>query len=96
MLDGGLNAGIPAVLLGRKAGHRTDKSKNSYIQNKDVTNCATNIALSRVGAGLAPNYQEILDKIVKEDSLALALAQAQKVNAEGKGLNKDKEDKDQS
>ena len=91
MLDGGLDAGIPEVLLGRKAGHRTDKSKNSYIQNKDVTHRATNIALSRVGAGLAPNNQEILDKIVKEDSLALA--QAQEVNAEGRGLNKDKAEK---
>ena len=84
MMDGGLDAGIPEVLLGRKAGHRTDKSKNSYIQNKDITHRATNIVLSRVGAGLNPNYQEVLEKIVEEDRIALAGL----VDAQGKETEK--------
>ena len=78
MMDGGLDAGIPEVLLERKAGQRTDKAKNSYIQNKDVTHRATNITLSRVGRGLNPKYQEILNKLVQDDSDALAGAVANK------------------
>ena len=85
MLDGGLDAGIPEVLLGRKAGHRTDKSKNSYIKNKDVTHRATNITLSRVGAGLNANYQEILNKILKEDEQTLA----KKVSKRGEAKEKE-------
>ena len=38
MLDGGLDCGIPQVILGQ----RTDKSKNSYFKNKDTTHRATN------------------------------------------------------
>ena len=86
MMDGGLDAGIPEVLLERKAGQRTDKAKNSYIQNKDVTHRATNITLSRVGRGLNPKYQEILNKLVQEDSDALAGAVANKG-----GLSKEKD-----
>ena len=67
MMDGGQDAGIPETILGRKAGHRSEHSKRSYIQNKDITHRATNIVLSRVGAGKTANYQDVLNKLMTAD-----------------------------
>ena len=74
MMDGGQDAGIPDIILGRKAGHRSDHSKRSYIQNKDITHRATNIVLSRVAAGKTANYQEVLNKLKTADELDIEKA----------------------
>ena len=74
MMDGGQDAGIPETILGRKAGHRSDHSKRSYIQNKDITHRATNIVLSRVGAGKTANYQDVLNKLKTADEVDIEKA----------------------
>ena len=50
--------------------NRSDHSKRSYIENKDITHRATNIVLSRVAAGEKPNYQEVLNKLQTADDEA--------------------------
>ena len=67
-LDGGLDCGVPEVLLGKLAGQRSHHAKDSYIHKKDTTHKAANIAVSRAAAGKAANYQEILMEVVEEDS----------------------------
>ena len=82
MLDGGQDAGVPDTILGRKAGHRSDHSKRSYIENKDITHRATNIVLSRVAAGGKPNYQEVLNKLQTADDEAEKAAVSEKFEVE--------------
>ena len=67
MLDGALDSNIPEVLVGKLAGQRSNHAKSSYIQKKDTTHRAANIALSRVGAGLEADYVEILSEVIKGD-----------------------------
>ena len=67
-LDGGLDNGVPEVLLGKLAGQRSHHAKDSYIHKKDTTHKAANIAVSRAAAGKAANYQEILMEVVVEDN----------------------------
>ena len=78
MLAGGQDAGVPDTILGRKAGHRSNHSKRSYIENKDITHRATNIVLSRVAAGEKPNYQEVLNKLQTADDEAEKAAVSEK------------------
>ena len=67
-LDGGLDNGVPEVLLGKLAGQRSHHAKDSYVHKKDTTHKAANIAVSRAAAGKAANYQEILMEVVMEDN----------------------------
>jgi hypothetical protein len=82
MLDGGQDAGVPDTILGRKAGHRSDHSKRSYIQNKDITHRATNIVLSRVAAGERTNYQDVLNKLQMADDDAEKASVSEKSQVE--------------
>jgi hypothetical protein len=71
MLDGALDSDIPEVLVGKLAGQRSNHAKSSYIEMKDTTHRAANIALSRVGAGLEADYKEILSKVIESDKKIL-------------------------
>ena len=67
MMDGGLDAGIPEIILGRMAGQKSEASKANYIANKDITHRAASITLSRVSAGIKANYQSILQSLQDEE-----------------------------
>ena len=67
-LDGGLDVGVPEVILGKLAGQRSHHAKDSYIHKKDTTHRAANIAVSRAAAGKPANYQEILTEVIEEDN----------------------------
>ena len=78
MLDGALDSNIPEVLVGKLAGQRSNHAKSSYIEMKDTTHRAANIALSRVGAGLEADYKEILSKVIESDKKILEQAKSER------------------
>ena len=67
LVEGALDSGMLETMVGKLAGHRSNEAKASYVEKKDVTTRAATIAVSRAGAGLQANYQEILEKIQAED-----------------------------
>ena len=67
LVEGALDSGMPETMVGKLAGHRSNEAKASYVEKKDVTTRAATIAVSRAGAGLQANYQEILEKVQAED-----------------------------
>lgn len=67
LVEGALDSGMPETMVGKLAGQRSNEAKASYVERKDITTRAATIAVSRAGAGLTANYQEILKKVQAED-----------------------------
>ena len=78
LLDGGLDNGVPEVLVGKLAGQRSHHAKDSYIHKKDTTHRAANIAVSRAGAGLDADYGKILKDLKQGDRDKLNIIESKK------------------
>ena len=87
LVEGALDSGMPETMVGKLAGHRSNEAKASYVEKKDVTTRAATIAVSRAGAGLQSNYQEILEKVQAEDDEEIeAIKQSSKEGLKRAGL----------
>merc|ERR1719341_2294203 len=86
LVEGALDSGMPETMVGKLAGQRSNEAKASYVEKKDVTTRAATIAVSRAGAGLKANYQEILEKVQAQDDEEIeAIRRSSKEGVKGAG-----------
>merc|ERR1719341_3240019 len=92
LVEGALDSGMPETMVGKLAGQRSNEAKASYVEKKDVTTRAATIAVSRAGAGLKANYQEILEKVQAQDDEEIeAIRRSSKEGVKGAGSREEVE-----